>query len=120
MNRFSKFLNNTFTKVAAVIAFLCALITVFSMVDNRYARADDVRKTQEQLIDSIRGVNINIEIVRLKSRRGDLKAERRELMLKCMKDKDNHNLKIMLEEINDELESINNRIDELESKKLTQ
>ena len=112
-------LKNIPSKVITWFAFVATLVAIVGgmfMLDERYARADDVQKTQEQLVKSIQLITINLEMLGLKDKRSELKSEKRQLILKVHEAPDDIYFKIALDEVDVDLTSICNRIDELEGK----
>jgi len=89
------------------------------MLDNRYARAADVQKTQAQFLQSVQLININLELMNLKNRKLELKSDRRNLTIEAVKAPENTTLKLMIEETNEDLTKVNYKIGELENRVVT-
>ena len=119
----NSFFNSTVSRVVALLTFLTIMTAIIGgMVafDDRYARADDVQKTQIQMLKSIKLINVSLELVTLKSRELELKIERRAMMLQIGNNPGNIDFKIMLEEINSDLSSVTSRICLLENTRIVE
>ena len=114
---------NLSSKVIAWLAFVATMIAIvggMTMFDERYARAADVQKTQAQMVQSIKLLNVDIQLMSLKNTKLELKGEKRALMLQVNSNPNNIHLKLMLEEINSDLNTVSSRIGALENKKVTE
>lgn len=107
---------------AKVITALAIITTVFAIVggifmfEDRYARADDLQKTQENFVKSIKLININLELICLKNEKSELKREKRELVLKVHEAPNDVYFINILDEVKDDLTSVCGRITALENK----
>lgn len=118
----SKVIKSISTRVIAWLAFLATLVAIvggMTMLDNRYARAADVQKTQAQFLQSVQLININLELMNLKNRKLELKSDRRNLTIEAVKAPENTTLKLMIEETNEDLTKVNYKIGELENRVVT-
>lgn len=117
------YITNISSKVIAWLAFVATMVAIIggmTMFDGRYARAADVQKTQAQMVQSIRLLNIDIQLMSLKNTKLELKGEKRALMLQVASTPSNIHLKLMLEEVKSDLDIVSDRIGALENKKVTE
>lgn len=117
----NNFLSSVSSKVVAwgtLLATGVAIVTAMTMFDDRYARAADVYKAQAAIVQSIKLLNVDIQLQGLKNRQLELKSEKRNLAQQVAIYPNNVTLKNMLEEANSDLVTVNRRIGELRNKKV--
>lgn len=116
----SNFFASVSSKVVAWCAFLATILAIIGgmiMFDNKYASAADVYKTQAAMVQSIKLLNMDIQLQGLKSRRLELKGERRNLQIQVATYPDNIILRTMLEEVTADLTSVLRSIGDLENRR---
>ncbi len=119
----SNFFSSISAKVlawATVLTTIIAIVTAMTMLDDRYARADDVQKTQVQILKSIQLVNINLELINLKSYKQELKGQKRNVMMKLSEKPTDVTLTILLDDIRGDLDQVSERIGELKNKRVVE
>jgi len=117
----SKFFSGVSSKIiawATVLATIVAIVTAMAMFDDRYARAEDSKETHEEIIESIKLMNINMKINGLQSQRIMLKMNKRDLMLKQAENPEDPTIRCLLEDANEDMATINRRIGDLENEQL--
>jgi len=107
------------TALVAFMASITAIVVFLGSIDERYAKADEVNQTQTELIQSIKLVNINLELINLKNRKLELKGEKRSMMLQVHSFPNDVNFKLMLDDIVEDLDSVCQRINKLETSIIT-
>jgi len=115
-----KFSWKTLSGIVAFAAGVVAIIIFMGSVDDRYAKAADVLQSQTAFVKSINLVNINLELLSLQNRKAELKRDKRNLTIQLHSNPNNIEFKLMLDDVKSDLVSVCRRIDELETKMITE
>lgn len=105
---------------ATVLATIIAIVGAMIMFDDRYARADDVQKTQAQMLKSIKLVNISLELINLKSQKQELKGQKRDIMMRLDTKPADVSLNMLLDDVKGDLDQVSERIGELKNKRVVE
>lgn len=117
------FLSGVSARVVAWLTVIATVVTVvggMTMLDDRYARAEDVKQTQAQIVKAIKIINVDLELSSLRTKKLELKTERRMLIKQTQDQPNNELLKELLFEVNSDLSTVKDRMGQLKNSKLTQ
>lgn len=119
--------DNFFTRVSmkiyaglGVVATIAAIVGMMALFENRYATAADVQQTQAQMVQSMKLININLEVLTLENNVLRLENQKRSVQMQLATQPNNTALEMLLDDINTDIEKFNHRIGELQNKKVTE
>lgn len=116
------FITGLSTKIIAglgVVATIGAIVGMMTLFENRYATAADVKQTQAQIVRSMKVIEINLEVLNLDNQVMRLENQKRAVLMQMVNDPNNPALKMILQDIDQKLTNTNNRIGQLQNKKVT-
>lgn len=119
----NNFLSSISAKVIAglsVIATIAAIVGMMTLFEQRYATAADVKQTQAQLVQSLKLVHINLEVLTLENSVLRLENQKRVVLMQMVQDPNSPVLKMILKDLDDKIELTNTRIGDLQNKKITE
>lgn len=119
----NSFFSSISTKVytcLGVLATIAAIVGMMTLFEQRYATAADVKQTQAQMVKSMRLININLEVLTLENNVMRLENQKRAILMQQVSDPNNPALKMMLRDIDQQLNILNTRIGHLQNERVTE